>query len=151
MLEKESRQIIRDLVIRIRLFLLWPPFLWHEVRQAEGRIFDPGVAFRRWARDALDPSDPPKPVPQLPGELGHLDDWRNGNKQREDLNNVSFFVIDVSYVGAHLAETKRERVVRRAISAELYDTDPIPHRERDNRHKLDKWIVMYDRSPIPLD
>ena len=39
----------------------------------------------------LDPSNPPKPVPQLPGELGYLDYWGDGNKHREDLNDVSFF------------------------------------------------------------
>lgn len=150
MLEKEAKQIVRDLIIRVRLFPLWPLFLRHEVRQTERGIVDLGVALRRWSCDVLDPSYPPKPVPQVPGELGHLDDWRDGNKQREDLKNVSFF-IDVPCVGAYLAETKRERVVRCAVSAELYDTNPIPHGERDDRHELDKWIVISDRPPIPLD
>ena len=91
MLEKGSRQIFRDLVIRIRFFPLWLLFLRHEVRQTERGVVDLGLAFRRWPRDALDPSNPPKPVPQRPGELGHLDEWRDGNKQREDLKNISLF------------------------------------------------------------
>ena len=111
MLERDAREFVRDLVIRVRLFHLWPPFFRHEVRQTEGGIFDLGAAFWRWSRDALDPSDPPKPVPQLPGELGHLDDWRDGNKQREDLNNVSFLLLLTSCVWEHTWPKLRENAL----------------------------------------
>jgi hypothetical protein len=96
----------------------------------------------------LDPRKFPEPVPRLPEELGHLDDRRDGNEQREDLDDVSF-LIKTPFMREYLAKTKGERVVRCAVSAKLYNSDPIPHRERDDRHKLDKWVVIPNRSPKP--
>lgn len=93
----------------------------------------------------LNPSDPSKPVPQLPGELSYLDHWRDGNKQGKDLNNISLRIIQCA--GSYLAETKREPVVRCTESAELYDRDPVSHWERDDGHELNKWVIVSDGSP----
>ena len=119
--DKGTRQTIRDLVFGVQqLFPFWPFFFRYEVRQTEGRIFDIRAAFRRWSRDALDPSDPPKPIPHFSSELGHLDDWRDGNKQREDLNNVSF-LIDIPRLWEHTWPKLRENALS-AVSKVLSST-----------------------------
>lgn len=44
---------------------------------------------RRRPGDTTDPRDPPEPVPHLSKELRRLKERRDGNEQREDLNDVS--------------------------------------------------------------
>jgi len=136
------------LMIRVRLFPLRLFFPWHEVRHTGGGLANLHVVLRRWSCDTLDPSEPSKPEPALHGELHRLNRWGDGNKQREDLHKMSF-LINVPGVGAYLAKTKRELVVRRFVSGELYNADPVRHRVHDDRHELDKWIVISNCSPIP--
>lgn len=94
----------------------------------------------------LDPREPPEPVPGLPEELCRLDNWRDSDKQRENLKDVNF-LIDTSRVREYLAKTEGKGVVCCTVSAELYDGDPISHRECHDRHELDEWVVISDRSP----
>lgn len=143
-------QIIRRSVVGVRLFPSLRFILPHEVRQTDWRIFDVRAAFRRRSCDALDPSDPPEPVPEVPKELCHLNDRRHGNEQRKDLGNVNF-PINIPYVETYLAKTKRERIVLCGESAKFHGSDPICHRERDDRHELNKRVVISDRSPALPD